>query len=142
MDRRTVLKALGASGVLLSSLARKALGAASETAAANPDQMLKQSARHGLPSDWQFVAPARWDMVEASLRKRLNSALRDSSPIDLGGIQVARSGKIETGRLDPVGLAVELPPELADIVIPADEALSLEVLNRDFNPFVAEPRDA
>lgn len=141
MDRRTVLKALGAFGVLMSSLARKTLGAASE-AAANPDQVLAQSARHGLPSDWQFVAPARWDMVEASLRKRLNSALRDASPIDLGGIQVARSGKIETGRLDPVGLAVDLPPELAEVVVPADEALSLEVLNRDFNPFVAEPRDA
>ena len=67
--------------------------------------------------------------------------MRDASPIDLGGIEVARSsGKIETGKLDPVGVSVELPPELAGIVTPADAALSLEVLNRDFNPFLADPR--
>ena len=63
-------------------------------------------------------------------------------PIDLGGIKVTRSGQIETGRLDPVGLAVELPPEVAALVSPADEALNLEVINSEFNPFLAEPRDA
>ena len=120
MDRRTVLGMLGVSGVLLSSLVRKALGASPETAAAaNPDQVLEQSAPHGLPSDWQFVAPARWDTVDDSLKKRLNSVLRDTSPIDLGGIRVTRSGKIETGRLDPVGLAIDLPPEVAGLVSPA-----------------------
>src|SRR5262249_16854463 len=108
----------------------------------DPDQVLEQSARHGLPADWQFVAPARWDIVDESLNKRLNSVLRDTSPIDLGGIQVTRSGKIETGRLDPVGLAIELPPEVAGPAGPADEALNLEVINREFNPFLAEPRDA
>ncbi len=143
MDRRTVLGMLGVSGVLVSSLVRKALGASPEAAtSADPDQALEQSARHGLPSDWQFVTPARWDTVDESLKKRLNSVLRDSSPIDLGGIKVTRSGKIETGRLDPVGLAIELPPEVAGLVSPADEALSLEVLNREYNPFLAEPRDA
>jgi hypothetical protein len=143
MDRRTVLGMLGVSGVLLSSLVRKALGAApAAAAAANPDQVLEQSAPHGLPSDWQFVAPARWDTVDDSLKKRLNSVLRDTSPIDLGGIRVTRSGKIETGRLDPVGLAIDLPPEVAGLVSPADEALNLEVINREFNPFLAEPRDA
>jgi hypothetical protein len=143
MDRRTVLGMLGVSGVLLSSLVRKALGAPPEAAAAaNPDQVLEQSAPHGLPSDWQFVAPARWDAVDDSLKKRLNSVLRDTSPIDLGGIRVTRSGKIETGRLDPVGLAIDLPPEVAGLVSPADEALNLEVINREFNPFLAEPRDA
>jgi hypothetical protein len=143
MDRRTVLGMLGVSGVLLSSLVRKALGATSEAAAAaNPDQVLEQSAPHGLPSDWQFVAPARWDTVDDSLEKRLNSVLRDTSPIDLGGIRVTRSGKIETGRLDPVGVAIDLPPEVAGLVSPADEALNLEVINREFNPFLAEPRDA
>ena len=143
MDRRTVLGMLGVSGVLLSSLVRKALGASPEAAtSASPDQALEQSARHGLPEDWQFVTPARWDTVDESLKKRLNSVLRDSSPINLGGIEVTRSGKIETGRLDPVGLAIELPPEVAGLVSPADEALSLEVLNREYNPFLAEPRDA
>jgi hypothetical protein len=143
MDRRRVLGVLGVSGVLLSSLVRKALGASPEAAtSASPDQALEQSARHGLPEDWQFVTPARWDTVDESLKKRLNSVLRDSSPINLGGIEVTRSGKIETGRLDPVGLAIELPPEVAGLVSPADEALSLEVLNREYNPFLAEPRDA
>ena len=143
MDRRTVLGMLGVSGVLLSSLVRKALGASPEAAtSASPDQVLEQSARHGLPSDWQFVTPAEWDTVDESLKKRLNSVLRDSSPIDLGGIKVTRSGKIETGRLDPVGLAIELPPEVTGLVSPADEALSLEVLNRGYNPFLVEPRDA
>jgi hypothetical protein len=143
MDRRRVLGMLGVSGVLLSSLVRKALGASPEAAtSASPDQALEQSARHGLPEDWQFVTPARWDTVDESLKKRLNSVLRDSSPINLGGIEVTRSGKIETGRLDPIGLAIELPPEVAGLVSPADEALSLEVLNREYNPFLAEPRDA
>ena len=144
MDRRSVLRMLGLSGVLLSSLVRKALGAAPEEAApADPDQVLEQSGRHGLPSDWRFVAPQRWETVDQALSARLNSVLRDNSPIDLGGIKVTRSsGQIEAGRLDPVGLAVDLPASVAGLVTPADEALSLEVLNRDFNPFVAEPRDA
>ena len=144
MDRRTVLGMLGVSGVLLSSLVRKAIGAAPDAAAtsANPDQVLAQSARHGLPTDWQFVAPTRWTTVDESLKTRLNSVLRDASPIDLGGIKVTRSGQIETGRLDPVGLAVELPPEVAALVSPADEALNLEVINSEYNPFLAEPRDA
>jgi len=144
MDRRTVLGMLGVSGVLLSSLVRKAIGAAPEAAAtsANPDQVLAQSAQHGLPTDWQFVAPTRWTTVDESLKTRLNSVLRDASPIDLGGIKVTRSGQIETGRLDPVGLAVELPPEVAAFVSPADEALNLEVINSEYNPFLAEPRDA
>lgn len=143
MDRRTVLGMLGVSGVLLSSL-RKAIGGAPEAAAtsANPDQVLAQSAQHGLPTDWQFVAPTRWTTVDESLKTRLNSVLRDASPIDLGGIKVTRSGQIETGRLDPVGLAVELPPEVAALISPADEALNLEVINSEYNPFLAEPRDA
>jgi hypothetical protein len=144
MDRRTVLGMLGVSGVLLSSLVRKAIGGAPEAAAtsANPDQVLAQSAQHGLPTDWQFVAPTRWTTVDESLKTRLNSVLRDASPIDLGGIKVTRSGQIETGRLDPVGLAVELPPEVAALISPADEALNLEVINSEYNPFLAEPRDA
>ena len=144
MDRRTVLGMLGVAGVLLSSLVRKAVGAAPEasTTSANPDQVLAQSAQHGLPTDWQFVAPTRWTTVDESLKARLNSVLRDASPIDLGGIKVTRSGQIETGRLDPVGLAVELPPEVAALVSPADEALNLEVINSEYNPFLAEPRDA
>jgi len=142
MDRRAVLRMLGLSGVVLSSLVRKAIGAAPD-AAATPDQLLQQSGRHGLPADWRFVTPQRWETVDQALSARLNSVLRDTSPIDLGGIKVTRSsGQIETGRLDPVGLAVEIPASVADLVIPADDALSLEVLNRDFNPFVAEPRDA
>ena len=144
MDRRTVLGMLGVAGVLLSSLVRKAVGAAPEasTTSANPDQVLAQSTQHGLPTDWQFVAPTRWTTVDESLKARLNSVLRDASPIDLGGIKVTRSGQIETGRLDPVGLAVELPPEVAALVSPADEALNLEVINSEYNPFLAEPRDA
>jgi hypothetical protein len=144
MDRRTVLRMLGVSSVLLSALARKAIGASPDatTTPANADAALQQSARHGLPEDWQFVTPTRWATVDESLKTRLNSVLRDSSPIDLGGIKVARSGQIETGRLDPVGLAVEIPPEVAALVQPADEALNLEVINSVYNPFIAEPRDA
>ena len=145
MDRRNVLKMLGVSGALLSSLVRKALGAAPDAAAqpATPDQVLEQAARRGLPSDWRFVTPEQWSTVDQALSARLNSVLRDNSPIDLGGIKVTRSsGQIEAGRLDPVGLAVDIPASVAELVIPADEALSLEVLNRDFNPFIAEPRDA
>jgi hypothetical protein len=135
---------LGVSGVLLSSLVRKAIGASPDSAAGprTPDAALEQSARHGLPADWQFVTPTQWSTVDESLKTRLNSVLRDTSPIDLGGIKVNRSGQIETGRLDPVGLAVELPPEVAALVQPADEALNLEVINTYYNPFFAEPRDA
>ncbi len=144
MDRRSVLRMLGVSGVLLSSLVRKAMGSSTDPAVtrANADTALEQSARHGLPADWQFVTPRRWATVDDSLKTRLNSVLRDSSPIDLGGIKVTRSGQIETGRLDPVGLAVELPPEVAGLVQPADEALNLDVINSVYNPFIAEPRDA
>ena len=141
MDRRSVLRMLAVSGVLLSSLTRKALGQADAAEDASlPGATAEEAQSLGLPSDWRFVAPRQWETVDKSLQARLNSSLRDASPIDLGGINVARSGKIETGKLDPVGISVELPPELAGIVTPADEALSLEVLNRDFNPFLADPR--
>jgi hypothetical protein len=143
MNRRNVLKLLAVSGAFLSTLVRSAVKAA--------DTPLSEHAVHpsapsagirslGLPSDWQFVAPEQWQAVDAHLASRLNAVLRDISPIELGGINVARSGKIETGKLNPVGLAVELPPSIAGIVAPADEALSLEVLNRNFNPFVDAPR--
>ena len=141
MDRRSVLRMLAASGVLLSLLTRKALGQADAAEDASlPGATAEEAQSLGLPSDWRFVAPRQWETVDKSLQARLNSSLRDASPIDLGGINVARSGKIEIGKLDPVGVSVELPPELASIVTPADEALSLEVLNRDFNPFLADPR--
>ena len=133
---------LAVSGVLLSSLTRKALGQADAAADASlPGAAAEEAQSLGLPSDWRFVAPEpvgdrRQEPASAAQLRRL----RDASPIDLGGIKVARSGKIETGKLDPVGISVELPPALAGIVTPADEALSLEVLNRDFNPFLADPR--
>lgn len=144
MDRRTVLGMLALSGVLLSSLVRKALG--EDTVAPGglpsaPSDPTSPARKLGLPSDWTFVAPRQWATVDASLQARLSSVLRDTSPIDLGGIRVVRSsGQIEAGRLDPVGPALELPPSLASIVGPADEVLSLEVLNRAFNPFIADPR--
>ena len=142
MDRRSVLRMLAVSGVLLSSLTRKSLAQADAAGDASlPGASAEEAQSLGLPSDWRFIVPSQWETVDRSLQARLNSTLRDASPIDLGGIEVARSsGKIETGKLDPVGVSVELPPALAAIVTPADAALSLEVLNRDFNPFLADPR--
>jgi hypothetical protein len=141
MDRRNLLKMLGLAGVLLFSAAGRAFSkirlAAGEAAEADSPPAL--TGARGLPSDWRFVAPRNWQSVDASLKARLNSALRDSSPIDLGGIQVTRAGKIEIGKLDPTGAAVDLPASLDAIVQPADEALNLEVLNRDFNPFLRAP---
>ena len=142
MDRRSVLKLLAVAGVLLPSLVRKAL-AQSELAEppALPGASAEEAQSLGLPADWRFVPPSKWANVEQSLTARLNPALRDTSPIDLGGIKVTRSsGEIEAGQLDPVGTSVELPPSLAGIVMPADEALSLEALNRDLNPFLSDPR--
>jgi hypothetical protein len=142
MDRRGVLRMLAVSGVLLSSLARKALGQiAPDEPVSLPGATAEEAQSLGLPSDWRFVTPSQWGKVDASLTAKLNPALRDTSPIDLGGIRVTRaSGKIETGKLDPVGASVELPPALSGIVAPADEALSLEALNREFNPFLSDPR--
>ena len=117
MDRRSVLRMLAVSGVLLSSLTRKALGADAAADASLPGASAEEAQSLGLPSDWRFIVPSQWETVDRSLQARLNSPLRDASPIDLGGIEVARSsGKIETGKLDPVGVSVELPPELAGIV--------------------------
>jgi len=108
-----------------------------------PGAGAEQAQSLGLPSDWRFVAPRRWDQVERSLATRLNPALRDTAPIDLGGIRVMRaSGKIDDSRLDPVGRSVELPAALGDIVLPADAALSLQALNSEFNPFLSDPRGA
>ena len=142
MDRRSVLGMLAVSGVLLSSSMRKALGqSGADAPLALPGASGEEAQSLGLPSDWRFVAPSQWKTVDATLAARLNPALRDTSPIELGGIRVMRSsGKIETGQLDPVGNSVELPPSLDGIVVPADEALSLEVLNQDLNPFLVDPR--
>src|SRR5580765_4816683 len=121
MDRRSVLRMLAVSGVLLSSLTRKALGQADAAADASlPGASAEAAQSLGLPSDWRFIVPSQWETVDRSLQARLNSPVRDASPIDLGGIEVARSsGKIETGKLDPVGVSVELPAALADVVTPA-----------------------
>ena len=133
---------LAVSGVLLSSFVRKALGQTEPDAPVSlPGAAEEAAQRLGLPSDWRFVAPAQWNTVDATLAARLNPALRDNSPIELGGIRVMRSsGKIEAGQLDPVGNSVEIPDALVGIVAPADEALSLEALNRDLNPFLDDPR--
>ena len=144
VDRRSVLGMLAVSGVLLSSFMRKALGQpASDALVALPGASGEHAQSLGLPSDWRFVAPARWGTVDDTLAARLNPALRDNSPIELGGIRVMRSsGKIELGQLDPVGQSVDVPPALADVIAPADEALSVEALNHDFNPFLSDPRAA
>lgn len=109
VDRRSVLGMLAVSGVLLSSFMRKALGQSEpDTPLSLPGASGEQAQSLGLPSDWRFVAPAEWNTVDATLTARLNPALRDNSPIELGGIKVMRSsGKIETGQLDPVGQSVE-----------------------------------
>lgn len=143
MDRRSVLKLLAVAGVLLPSFLKKALAQSEPVAPATslPGATAEEAQSLGLPSDWRFVAPRQWGSVEKSLQARLNPALREAGPIDLGGIKVMRaSGKIETGQLDPVGSSVDLPENLSGIVTPADEALSLEVLNRDFNPFLSDPQ--
>jgi hypothetical protein len=137
-----MLGMLAVSGVLLSSFVRKALGQpASDALVALPGASGEHAQSLGLPSDWRFVAPARWGTVDDTLAARLNPALRDNSPIELGGIRVMRSsGKIELGQLDPVGQSVDIPPALTDVIAPADEALSVEALNHDFNPFLSDPR--
>ncbi len=142
MNRRGVLKLLALSGALLPALTRRGWAqTAGGSTLSLPGASAEQAQGLGLPSDWRFVAPLRWNRVEESLAARLNPALRDTSPIDLGGIRVMRSsGKIEAGQLDPVGTSVPLSPSLAAIVLPADEALSLEALNADFNPFLSDPR--
>ena len=140
INRRLVLRMLALSGLLLSSLGRKALAETVKPAEIAP-QIPPLDGPQGLPSDFRIVPPLRWNTVDAHLTRRLDPTLRDTSPIDIGGISVSRaSGKIETGKLDPVGQAVDLPPSLDALVLPADQALSLDVLNREFNPFVSDPR--
>ncbi len=140
MNRRLVLRLLALSGLLLSPLGRKALAEAAKPTTEPPVSIPPIEGPQGLPSDFHFVAPRRWGTVDAQLARKLDPTLRDSSPIDIGGIGVTRAGKIETGKLDPIGQAVDLPASLDGIVLPADQALSLEVLNREFNPYVSDPR--
>src|SRR3990172_9750262 len=91
MDRRSVLRMLAVSGVLLSSLTRKALGQADpDEAVSLPGATAEEAQRLGLPSDWRFVTPSQWGKVDASLTAKLNPALRDSSPIDPRGLTVMR----------------------------------------------------
>jgi hypothetical protein len=141
MNRRDVLQLLALSGAWLISLKGKAFAQAGAQAPLLTGAAAEQAQASGLPADWSFVVPRQWTRVEQSLAARLS--LRDTAPIDLGGIRVMRSsGKIEGGQLAPVGSSVELPDSLAGIVLPADEALSLEALNAEFNPFLEDPRGA
>ena len=142
MDRRSVLRMLAVSGVLLSSLTRKVARPRRRGGRrfAPRRQRPRRRKASASPPTGASSLPGNGRPSTRACKPGSTPPLRDASPIDLGGINVARSGKIETGKLDPVGISVELPPELAGIVTPADEALSLEVLNRDFNPFLADPR--
>lgn len=138
MNRRSVLRMLALSGLLLTSLGRRALAEAAKSADA-PPQFPPIEGPQGLPADFRFVAPRRWGTVDAQIARKLDPTLRDTAPLDIGGIPVTRAGRIETGKLDPIGQAVDLPPSLDGIVTPANQGLSLDVLNRDFNPFVSAP---
>jgi hypothetical protein len=65
----------------------------------------------------------------------LGSVVRKAS-----GQEIAALSDYGTGSLDPVGPSVDLPASVSSIVAPANDVLSLEVLNRDFNPLLSEPR--
>lgn len=139
MDRRKLLKMLAMSGVLLSSLARKAIAQSVPKPADVPPLIPIDGDGHGLPSDWTFVEPKQWQTVERSIAAQMRPGLRAGAPIDVAGLRVARGGGIETGHLDPVGDPITLPASVADIVTPADEALSLDAVNADLNPFADAP---
>jgi len=144
MDRRSVLKLLALAGAFFPPLIRKGLCAAeAEAAISLPGAGAEEAQRLGLPADFRFVVPNQWAEVDSSLRARPSPTLRHAGPIDLGGIRILRStGEIDTGSLDPVTPAIELPASLDGVVLPADEALNLAALNRSFNPFLAGPRGA
>ncbi len=146
LDRRGVLRMLAVGGIFLASLGRKALGQVGPAPSNNTARAGGATLRakdFGLPSDWRFVEPRRWGSVVASLTKRLQSPSPRRAFIRFGNIRVGQaSGEIESGSLDPVGQAVELPASVAGIVAPANDVLNLEVINRDFNPFLSEPRGA
>ncbi len=142
MDRRKLLKMLAVSGMLLPSFARKALSQAAPKPADVPPLIPLTGDGQGLPADWTFVEPKQWQTVERSLAAKMRLGLRAGAPVDVAGLRVGRSGTIETGHLDPVGDPVALPASLADIVRPADEALSLEAVNQDLNPFIDTPLGA
>jgi hypothetical protein len=139
MDRRKVLKTLAVSGALCSGLVRQAIAQTAPKPADVPPLIPLTGDGHGLPADWTFVEPKQWQTVERSLAAKMRLGLRGGAPVDVAGLRVGRSGTIETGHLDPVGDPVELPDAVADIVRPADEALSLEAVNTDLNPFIDGP---
>jgi hypothetical protein len=142
MDRRKLLKMLAVSGVLLSSLARKAIAQSAPKPADVPPLIPLTGDGQGLPADWTFVEPKRWQTVERRLAAQMRPGLRAGASIDVAGLRVGRSGKIETGHLDPVGDPVELPASVTGIVRPADAALGLGAVNADLNPFIDTPAGA
>ncbi len=142
MNRRKLLKMLAMSGVFLPSFIRKAVAQSAPKPADVPPLIPITGDGQGLPSDWTYVEPSQWQTVERSLAAQMRLGLRAGAPIDVAGLRVSRSGKIEPGSLDPVGAAVDLPASLADIVKPADEVLSLEAVNAMLNPFIAAPLGA
>lgn len=61
--------------------------------------------------------------------------------IAVEGVRVRpESGQVERSQLEPVGRAVELGSDVAEIVREADQCLDLDVINTQFNPFRDEPR--
>ena len=123
-----------------------------------------------LTDDWTFVLPSDASFSEPQLTSGANSESpiprREDGPppeavtkshgsaddhtmmtpeaaFSVAGVPVsAIVGDMEIGSLDPVGDPIHLGGAMDDIIGPANDRLDVEVMKRDFNPFIAGPVDA
>jgi len=111
----------------------------------------------GLPSDWEYVLPSDESFADVQVSAPLGAATRsakrshvetlsvDADDREVGSMTVAGIpvaallGEVALGSLNPVGETVSLGPDIGDTVGPANRQLSVDVMNRDYNPYIAQP---
>ena len=94
--------------------------------------------------DWGFELPVDTSFADPKAAEGDDAleAVGDVA-LEVAGIPVAQIiGTQKMGYVDPVGNPVDLDGIGDDVVGPADQRLSLEELNRSYNPFASQPQNA
>ena len=145
MKRRSLLQALGifASAPLWMRTAALAQATSTKTPTGSlAPRPVSGPAGVGLPSDWTFEMPKRWQS-EGGLFARFGAARkRGDGALILSGVTVESDAKgIRIGTLAPTGPAVSLTPAMRKVVGSANARLKLDEMNRSYNHFRTTPRD-
>jgi hypothetical protein len=123
MDRRAFLHLLGSTSIVALTTGSRALAQKGAGTAPPPPLANADGATIVLPNQWQGKG-LTWGLPKLP---------------SFGGNGSGLSSEIQGGAIGPSGPSMSIPRSLNKIVLAADAGLSLDVINKDYNPFSAHP---